>query len=162
MSDFLEFFQLISNGDTADYAINVPSKDTRESPMRPRFCQQKIIKFLLLGWDVLLVSFMENFNLTYGIHLKHLWRCGQAVQHPSPPKVCPRMPREQFKITERTCELCGQIISAKKLRKKHYNTKYCKEQQKRKAEGLPTRMYQYGKSLRCMLILDRLVNILNC
>ena len=59
-------------------------------------------------------------------------------------KVCPRMPREQFKLMERTCQLCGQIISAKKLLKKHYNTKYCKEQQKRKAEGLPTQMYQYG------------------
>ena len=32
MSDFLEFFQLVSNDNTADYAINVSSKDTRESP----------------------------------------------------------------------------------------------------------------------------------
>ena len=41
MSDFMDFFQLISNGNTADYAINVSSKDTRESPMRRRFDQQK-------------------------------------------------------------------------------------------------------------------------
>ena len=40
MSDFLEFFQLISNGNTADHAINVSSKDTRESLMRPRFDKQ--------------------------------------------------------------------------------------------------------------------------
>ena len=40
MSDFLEFFQLMSNGNTAEYAINVSSKDTRESPMRPMFDKQ--------------------------------------------------------------------------------------------------------------------------
>ena len=59
-------------------------------------------------------------------------------------KVCPRMLREQLKLMQRTCPLCGQIISAKKLLKKHYSTKCCKEQQKRKVEGLPTRMYKYG------------------
>ena len=32
-----EFFQLISNGNTADHAINVSSNDTSESLMRPRF-----------------------------------------------------------------------------------------------------------------------------
>ena len=72
MSDFLDFFQLISNGNTADYAINVSSKDTRESPMRPRFDQQKTIKFLISSCNVLLVSLMEKFILTYGIASKHL------------------------------------------------------------------------------------------
>ena len=80
MSDFLGIFSVDI------YAMNVSSKDTRESPMRPRFDQQKKIKFLLSSCKVLLVSFMEKFILTYGIAFRHLWRCGQAVQQPSPPQ----------------------------------------------------------------------------
>ena len=29
---------------------------------------------------------MEKFNLTDGISFRHLLRCGQAVQHPTPPQ----------------------------------------------------------------------------
>jgi hypothetical protein len=70
---------------------------------------------------------------------------------------CRWVPEKEWKLKERTCELCGQLLSARKLVKPHQRTNYCQNQQKRKRQGLDVQMYKYSEWISCILLV-----LMNC
>ena len=65
---------------------------------------------------------------------------------------CRWVPEKEWKLKEKTCELCGQLLSAMKLVKPHQRTNYCQNQQRRKRQGLDVKMYKYSERISCILL----------
>ena len=53
--------------------------------------------------------------------------------------------REEWKLKQRTCQQCGQVLMQAKFMKKHQLTKYCTKQRDLKRKGEATTMYKYSK-----------------
>ena len=59
---------------------------------------------------------------------------------------CHGIPIDEWKLQERTCQLCGQELMVMKEVKKHQRTAYyCQKQQEKKRQGLPAKMYNYSE-----------------
>jgi len=59
--------------------------------------------------------------------------------------TCLREAREEWKLKQRTCQQCGQVLMQAKFMKKHQLTKYCSKQRDLKRKGEATTMYKYSK-----------------
>ena len=59
--------------------------------------------------------------------------------------TCLRESREEWKLRQRTCEQCGQVLMQAKFMKKHQLTKYCVKQRDLKRKGEAITMYKDSK-----------------
>ena len=59
--------------------------------------------------------------------------------------TCLRESRKEWKLRQRTCEQCGQVLMQAKFMKKHQLTKYCVKQRDFKRKGEVITMYKYSK-----------------